>query len=254
MVPESGRFIVSYMKLTCASVAMTPAEVAPLPATAAAPAGPPPLNLQTRNPTIERLVRQLARVWIDFETRLHQVPIVAKLETGRFSRDDYKLLLLNLRQQVVEGARWIARAASQMDAERVPAAQPLHHARARGAPRLPAARAKLRERRRRRRRDPQRREEHRQRGAVGLDVSPGEPGEPVRSPGRDVHHRGAGRAAGGALGRADQGAARPRRRPGLVPPLSRRQRRPAPRQAGTGARRGRRRRRGWSTASSRPRR
>ena len=86
------------------------------------------------------------------------------------------------------------------------------------------------------------REERRQRGAVGLDVSPREPGEPVRSPGRDVHHRGAGRAAGGALGRADQGAARPRRRPGLVPALSRRQRRPAPRQAGTGARRGRPRR------------
>ena len=95
-------------------------SVSPLPATAAAPAGPPPLNLQTGNPTIERLVRQLARVWIDFETRLHQVPIVAKLESGRFSRDDYKLLLLNLRQQVVEGARWIARAASQMDAERFP--------------------------------------------------------------------------------------------------------------------------------------
>jgi 3-oxoacyl-[acyl-carrier-protein] synthase-3 len=59
-------------------------------------------------------------VWIDFESRLHDVPIVAKLERGRFGVEDYKLLLLNLRQQVVEGARWIARAASQMDAERFP--------------------------------------------------------------------------------------------------------------------------------------
>ena len=98
----------------------------PSPAAAVSPAGPPALELKTRTPTTERLVRQLARVWIDFETRLHQVPIVAKLETGRFTRDDYKLLLLNLRQQVVEGARWIARAASQMDADALPAAQPVH--------------------------------------------------------------------------------------------------------------------------------
>ena len=120
MVPESGRFVVSYMKLTAVGDDAPRPQGSPLPATAVAPAGPPPLNLQTGNPTIERLVRQLARVWIDFETRLHQVPIVAKLESGRFSREDYKLLLLNLRQQVVEGARWIARAASQMDAERFP--------------------------------------------------------------------------------------------------------------------------------------
>jgi len=120
MVPESGRFVVSYMKLTAVGSDAPRPGVTPLSASAAAPAGPPPLNLQTGNPTIERLVRQLARVWIDFETRLHQVPIVAKLESGRFSREDYKLLLLNLRQQVVEGARWIARAASQMDAERFP--------------------------------------------------------------------------------------------------------------------------------------
>jgi 3-oxoacyl-[acyl-carrier-protein] synthase-3 len=117
MIPESGRFVTSYMKLT--AVGNDAARPAPS-AAATAPAGPPPLQLKTGNPTIERLVRQLARVWIDFETRLHQVPVVAKLESGRFTIDDYKLLLLNLRQQVVEGARWIARAASQMDAERFP--------------------------------------------------------------------------------------------------------------------------------------
>ena len=69
------------------------------------PAGPPALELKARTPTTERLVRQLAHVWIDFETRLHQIPIVAKLETNRFTRDDYKLLLLNLRQQVVDEAQ-----------------------------------------------------------------------------------------------------------------------------------------------------
>ncbi|HEY7377025.1 MAG TPA: 3-oxoacyl-[acyl-carrier-protein] synthase III C-terminal domain-containing protein [Polyangia bacterium] len=117
MIPESGRFTVSYMKLTAVGDGAAPRPVAPA---AAAPAGPPPLALKTTTPATERLVRQLARVWIDFETRLHNVPIVARLESGRFTRDDYKLLLLNLRQQVVEGARWIARAASQMDADRFP--------------------------------------------------------------------------------------------------------------------------------------
>jgi 3-oxoacyl-[acyl-carrier-protein] synthase-3 len=117
MIPESGRFVVSYMKLTAVGNDAPAPSVSP---SAAAPAGPPTLQLRTSTPAIERLVRQLARVWIDFETRLHNVPIVAKLESGRFTREDYKLLLLNLRQQVVEGARWIARAASQMDAERFP--------------------------------------------------------------------------------------------------------------------------------------
>jgi 3-oxoacyl-[acyl-carrier-protein] synthase-3 len=119
MIPESGRFVVSYMKLTAVGDE-APRPTPTVSASGAAPAGPPILNLKTGNPTIERLVRQLARVWIDFETRLHNVPIVAKLESGRFTREDYKLLLLNLRQQVVDGARWIARAASQMDAERFP--------------------------------------------------------------------------------------------------------------------------------------
>jgi len=127
MIPESGRFIVSYMKLTVVGDDAAPPGLSTLSTSstlstpsANAPAGPPALELATRTPATERLVRQLARVWIDFETRLHQVPIVAKLESGRFTPEDYKLLLLNLRQQVVDGARWIARAASQMDADRFP--------------------------------------------------------------------------------------------------------------------------------------
>ncbi len=85
----------------------------------------------------------------------------------------------------------------------LPAAQPVHRqaARARGAPRLRAARTQLRERRRRHRRHPRRRQERRQRSAVGVDVPPRQPGQPVRPAGRDVHHRRPGRAARGALGR-----------------------------------------------------
>lgn len=61
---------------------------------------------------LEEAHRGLYRVWIDFESGLSQVPIVARLLAGRFRREDYLTLLFNLRQQVVEGGRWISRAAS----------------------------------------------------------------------------------------------------------------------------------------------
>lgn len=58
--------------------------------------------------------RRLARVWIDFESALVQVPIIARLLSGRFRLEDYQRLLVNLRQQVIEGSRWISRAASSI--------------------------------------------------------------------------------------------------------------------------------------------
>ncbi|MBD2076705.1 StlD/DarB family beta-ketosynthase [Phormidium sp. FACHB-592] len=60
------------------------------------------------------LLRQLALVWLEFEREIRSVPIVRKLHRGEFTVDDYKAMLRNLRPQVVEGARWIARAASNM--------------------------------------------------------------------------------------------------------------------------------------------
>jgi len=66
---------------------------------------------------VQSLLRDLTLVWLDFERRLSQVPIIRRLETGNFTVDDYKTLLRNLRPQVVEGARWITRAASSFSAE-----------------------------------------------------------------------------------------------------------------------------------------
>lgn len=66
---------------------------------------------------IQSLLRQLIGVWIDFESRLNQVPIIDKLNRKKFRLEDYQSLLLNLRQQVVEGGRWISRAASSITAE-----------------------------------------------------------------------------------------------------------------------------------------
>lgn len=63
---------------------------------------------------VEVANRGLARVWIDFENALVSVPVIARLTGGRLRIEDYRELLLNLRQQVVEGSRWIGRAASSL--------------------------------------------------------------------------------------------------------------------------------------------
>ena len=66
--------------------------------------------------TSEEVMRGLLKVWGDFSTQLDTVPILDKLQRGKFRLEDYKTLLINHRQQVVEGGRWIALAASSMDA------------------------------------------------------------------------------------------------------------------------------------------
>jgi hypothetical protein len=63
----------------------------------------------------QETLRRLIRTWFDFERRLAKVPIVQRLDLGQFNLDDYQNLLLNLRPQVVEGARWISRCASSFD-------------------------------------------------------------------------------------------------------------------------------------------
>jgi hypothetical protein len=69
------------------------------------------------NSTAQDLMRRLLLVWLDFERHLGKVPIIRRLDQGTFSMTDYKRLLLNLRPQVIEGSRWITRAASSFTAE-----------------------------------------------------------------------------------------------------------------------------------------
>lgn len=106
MVPESGRFITSFMLLK-----------------AVAPTGEqktffseilPPEIKTTGNETQQWLVRQLVSTWIDFEGRLNKIPIVDKINRGILTLDEYKQLVHNIRQQVVDGSQWIARAASNV--------------------------------------------------------------------------------------------------------------------------------------------
>jgi len=56
-------------------------------------------------------------VWAEFKQALGQVPIVRRIEDGTATRADYRRLLLNVRQQVVDGGRWISLAAANFSAE-----------------------------------------------------------------------------------------------------------------------------------------
>ena len=115
MVPESGRFITSFMQLTVedAGAAGQPRAQKEY---AVRKVEAPELIVHN-TPAAEWLVRQLTQVWIDFETRLLSVPIVKKIHDGKMSMQDYKLLLKDLRQQVIDGSQWISRAASNIDIE-----------------------------------------------------------------------------------------------------------------------------------------
>ncbi len=118
MVPESGRFVTAFMQLRVVGAAgAAGADRGPAPQQVALPPiVAPELNLE-KTETSEWLVRQLTQVWVAFETGLYKVPIVQKIHDGQLSRADYRLLLTDLRQQVIDGSQWIARAASNIDIE-----------------------------------------------------------------------------------------------------------------------------------------
>jgi 3-oxoacyl-[acyl-carrier-protein] synthase-3 len=84
-VPESGRFLFALAHLT-----VVPAS---------------------------SLMGDLAHVWTGFEAQLRETPMVRRIESGTATIEDYQRLLLNLRQQVIEGGRWISRAASNFGNE-----------------------------------------------------------------------------------------------------------------------------------------
>jgi 3-oxoacyl-[acyl-carrier-protein] synthase-3 len=62
----------------------------------------------------QAVMRGLIKVWTEFAIDLDAVPLIDKLLRGGFRIEDYHRLLINHRQQVIEGSRWIARAASSV--------------------------------------------------------------------------------------------------------------------------------------------
>lgn len=74
-------------------------------------------QVQRQEDRAASVLRQLVMVWSDFESRLNQLPIAQKMNRKKLRLEDYQLLLLNHRQQVIEGGRWIALAASSITHE-----------------------------------------------------------------------------------------------------------------------------------------
>lgn len=113
IVPESGRFTFAFALLTC-----VPARNAMvIPAAAAATTSPLGEPRSGDDDVVRWMVLELAAVWADLERRLKGVPLVRRIESGTATMADYQSLLVHLRQQVVDGGRWIARAASNFSVE-----------------------------------------------------------------------------------------------------------------------------------------
>ncbi len=67
------------------------------------------------NDAVADTLRKLTVVFTEFEGRLEQTPLIRKLTRGRFELADYQAFLVQLRQQVKDGALWMSRAASNID-------------------------------------------------------------------------------------------------------------------------------------------
>jgi hypothetical protein len=70
-----------------------------------------------RDTAVADVLRKLAVAWTEFEGRLEATPLIRRLTRGRFELGDYLAFLVNLRQQVKDGALWMSRAASSIDEE-----------------------------------------------------------------------------------------------------------------------------------------
>lgn len=76
------------------------------------------MTITSPSPTgADTLFDRLAEVWEAMDERLARVPVLSRLAEGAVTIEDYKRLLHNLRQQVVDGSLWISRAASNFDVE-----------------------------------------------------------------------------------------------------------------------------------------
>jgi len=107
MVPESGRSLLGFALFTV---------VGPGGETSLGSEGPTgPIEIPGTEPLLRHLGAELSRVWSSFEASVLDVPIVERLLGDAPTIADYRTLLFGLRQQVVEGARWIARAASSFE-------------------------------------------------------------------------------------------------------------------------------------------
>jgi 3-oxoacyl-[acyl-carrier-protein] synthase-3 len=84
---------------------------------AGSPLGPPSAELSE---PARWLFEELAFVWRYFDELLAEIPVMQRVESCTLTEQDYRDLLLNVRQQVIEGGRWLALAAASFSIELFP--------------------------------------------------------------------------------------------------------------------------------------
>ena len=123
-----------------------------------------------RDDAVADVLRKLAVAWMEFEGRLEATPLIRKLTRGRFELDDYLAFLVNLRQQVKDGALWMSRAASSIGEDHLELRSSLMQHAVTEHRDFRLLEADYVGERRRAPHDPDRGEEHRVGGAFGMDV------------------------------------------------------------------------------------
>lgn len=83
------------------------------------PSSVPAVETDPVEAAVADTLRRLALVWARFEVGLEATPLIRKLTRGRFELADYHAFLIQLRQQVKDGALWMSRAASCIDERRL---------------------------------------------------------------------------------------------------------------------------------------
>ncbi len=114
-VPESGRCTTAYMMLTAVENTHKP-MISQISNFREVPEASPLDSVKPENSHSPQayLLRELTWIWLKCDREIRSVLIVRKLYRGELTIEDYQAFLCNLRPQAVEGARWIARAASNM--------------------------------------------------------------------------------------------------------------------------------------------
>ncbi|HEX6239690.1 MAG TPA: iron-containing redox enzyme family protein [Polyangiales bacterium] len=119
-VPESGRFTVSFAHFTVVDAQHRPSSPprVPSPDETLRISVLPPHSVATEaeGTPLADLIRELASVWHAYQTRLWRTPLLRKVTTHSFTRQDYLAWMESWIPQVRYGSHWMRRAAGSLRA------------------------------------------------------------------------------------------------------------------------------------------
>jgi len=107
-VPESGRFTVGYLLMEIAGETSAAADAPPLPA-------PPHEPSAATDPTMQRMLRDLADVWHDYRSRAWRAPIIARIVRGALTHREFVRWMEDWIPQVQQGSIWMRKAVANLD-------------------------------------------------------------------------------------------------------------------------------------------